>query len=63
VHKPADLAAVCHLRARARTGEEVGAVDVPVPVGDNVEVSHTFATSAPPFAVELTGCGAAPQDR
>jgi hypothetical protein len=60
VHKPAGGGAVCHLRARARTGVEVGAADVPVPPGDNVEVTHTLATSGPPMAVEVTGCAAPP---
>jgi hypothetical protein len=61
VHKPADRPAVCHLRAMARSGAQVGAADVAVPLGGDVEVTHTFATSGPPMAVELTGCG--PQDR
>jgi hypothetical protein len=60
LHKPADRTAVCHLRARSRDGAEVGSADVVVPVGDNVDVSHTFATSGPPMAVELTWCGAPP---
>jgi uncharacterized protein DUF4307 len=64
VHKPAHLSAICHVRARGRTGAEVGAADVAAPPGPDVAVEHTLATSASPVTVEVTRCGApGAQDR
>ena len=57
VHKPAGRAAVCHVRAVARSGAEVGAADVPVPVGADVTVTHTFPTGGRATVVTVSACG------
>jgi hypothetical protein len=60
VHKPADRAAVCRVRARALAGNEVGAADVAVPTGNPVVVTYTLPTTAKPVSAEVPRCAAAP---
>jgi hypothetical protein len=62
VYKPAGTPAVCRVRARSRTGLEVGAEDVPVPAGGrgrrSAEVTFRLPTSERPVAAEVVGCHA-----
>lgn len=57
VHKPADRTAVCRVRARSSSGEEVGAADVTVPVGASVTMTYTLPTRDRPVSAEVPRCG------
>ena len=57
VRKPADKVGMCIVRARAETGEEVGAANVDVPLGDPVRVTYRLSTTARPVVVEVPRCG------
>lgn len=62
---PAGTAAVCTVRARASSGEEVGRdrVEVRAQAGESrVTVVHRLTTTARPRVVEVPGCGPAQQD-
>lgn len=58
VSRPAGTAAVCLLRARARTGAEVGSAKVPVPAGPESvrSVSYRLATTTTPITGEVEAC-------
>jgi Domain of unknown function (DUF4307) len=58
VHKPSGDPAVCHVRARDRSGAEVGAADVDVPAGTTVTVTYTLATKGVPVSAEVPVCRA-----
>ncbi len=66
LYKPAGKAATCIVRARTRSGEEVGRAEVPVPSGGpdatDVAVTYTLATSRRPVIGEVFGCVAADGD-
>jgi hypothetical protein len=57
VTKPADKVGTCIVRARAGTGEEVGAANVDAPVGNPVRVTYHLTTTARPVVVEVPRCG------
>ena len=61
VRKPADESATCRVRARARSGEEVGLAEVDVATGSPVRTTYRLATSKKPVTVEVPACG--PQRR
>jgi Domain of unknown function (DUF4307) len=58
VQKPADKVGTCIVRARAKSGEEVGAANVDVPLGDPVQVTYRLTTTARPVVVEVPRCSA-----
>jgi Domain of unknown function (DUF4307) len=60
VHKPADREATCHLRALARTGEQVGSADVVAPAGDPAVVTYHLPTSKRPVLAEVVRCDPKP---
>ena len=57
VRKPADETATCRVRARSRSGEEVGRAEVDLAAGSPVRMTYRLATSKRPFAVEVPACG------
>ena len=57
VRKPADKVATCIVRARDKSGLEVGSANVDAPVGAQVVVTYRLATTARPFAVDVPRCG------
>ena len=60
VWKPADKVGTCIVRARAETGEEVGAANVDAPLGNPVRVTYRLTTTARPVVVEVPRCGPKP---
>ena len=60
VRKPADKVGTCIVRARAETGEEVGAANVDAPLGSLVRVTYRLTTTARPVVVEVPRCGPKP---
>ena len=56
VHKPADKVGTCVVRARSKTGEEVGLANVDAPLGDPVVVTYRLSTSARAFAIDVPRC-------
>jgi hypothetical protein len=57
VRKPADKLGTCIVRARAESGDEVGAAEVDVPLGDVVRVTYRLQTTDLPVVVEVPKCG------
>jgi hypothetical protein len=57
VRKPAGKIGTCIVRARSETGEEVGAADVDVPLGEVVRVTYRLQTTDLPVVVEVPRCG------
>ena len=57
VRKPADKVATCIVRARSKSGLEVGAANVDAPVGARVLVKYRLATTERPVVVEVPRCG------
>jgi len=60
VYKPAGAVSVCHVRARARSGAEVGAADVTVPApgpgADNTTVTYRLPTTERAVSAEVIRC-------
>jgi hypothetical protein len=60
VYKPAGETSTCHVRARARSGIEVGAADVTVPPPEpgaaSVNVTYRLPTSQRPVSAEIIRC-------
>jgi hypothetical protein len=57
VRKPKDETATCRVRARSRSGEEVGLAEVDVAVGSPVTTTYRLATSKRPVTAEVPRCG------
>jgi hypothetical protein len=60
VRKPA-APATCRLRARDRSGAEIGYAEVPVPAGTDVTGEYSLDTRGRAVAVDLLGCRATPR--
>jgi hypothetical protein len=63
VHTSAGEPSTCHVRARARSGIQVGAADVSVPAPDpgagSVTMTYRLATTERPVSAEVISCTAA----
>lgn len=58
VRKPSGEAAVCTVYALAYSGARVGAADVTVPSGKNVQATYTLTTTQRPYAANVPSCHA-----
>ena len=58
VHKPADKVGTCVVRARSKSGDEVGVASVDAPLGDPVVITYRLSTSARAFAIDVPRCDA-----
>jgi hypothetical protein len=62
IERQRDLPVVCVLRARDRSGAEVGVASVTIPAsdGDRVELVSTVRTTRRPVSAEIGSCTSAP---